>query len=439
MLVNPGGPGGSGVYLVKKAGRHLQDMVDHPDEPLQTLKDSSAKYFDILSFDPRGIGASEPTMKCFQGPSTSQPWGLRTMSEGIINSSDASLGRLWSMAHALGASCAANREEHDIKIYGSTASVARDMLEIVEKHGKWLDLEARKQLHQRSCWAPLSEQLPTQLEHLRYRPYEEKIRYWGFSYGSFLGSTFAAMFPDRIERLILDGVVDAPDYLKTLWTDNLIDTEKDMQSFYDSCAAAKPGKCALATKDDKPGDIKAKIDAILAKLWHNPLPVIGKAPEVISYSDVKNLLFSALYTPIGSFPYMANLLSEIEGGNGTNFAKLLRPYHTYSCPSGAERVNSMFKPLRNESTALNEYDTYAIACGDGDPQTNNTIEDFDAYWQQLQSLSPTIGPMWAEVRLACTAWALRPLYRFTGPYDANTSHPILWIGNTADPVTPLRS
>ena len=362
------------------------------------------------------------------------------MSEGIINSSDASLGRLWSMAHAIGASCAANRNENNIMMYGSTASVARDMLEIVERHGKWRDLETGKLLRRRNCLTPITQSLPDRLQHLRYRPNEEKILYWGFSYGSFLGSTFAAMFPDRIERLTLDGVVDAPDYLKTLWTDNLVDTEKVMQSFYDSCSAAGPDRCALAIKGAEAADIQARVNRILTKLWHNPLPVVGTIPEVISYSDVKNLIFASLYTPLGSFRYVAILLSEVERGDGTNFAKLLQHYHVFSCPSTtANTERTIAKPLRNDSNTLNDHAQHAIACGDGDPQTNMTIESFDEYWQHLQSLSPSIGPMWSQFRMACAGWTLRPLKRFTGPYEANTSHPILWIGNTADPVTPLRS
>ncbi|KAL9078396.1 MAG: hypothetical protein Q9157_002691 [Trypethelium eluteriae] len=325
-------------------------------------------------------------------------------------------------------------------MYGSTASAARDMLELVEKHGKWRDLEARKQFRQGSCRAPVPGEFPAELQHLQYKPGEEKILYWGFSYGSFLGSTFAAMFPSRIKRLALDAVVDAPDYLKQLWTDNLIDTEKVVQSFFETCAAAGPDKCSFTSKGAKPADLKAKLEGLLAKLWHNPLPVTGEIPEVVSYSDIKNLMFASLYTPVDSFPYMANLLSDIDRGNGTAFAKLLRPYHSVSCPSSStDEIGKVSEPLYNESGLSSVYATPTIACGDGDPQTNMTLKAFDEYWQQLQTLSPSMGAIWSEVRLTCSAWAIRPLYRFTGPYEANTSSPILWIGNTADPVTPLRS
>ena len=54
ILLNPGGPGGSGIGLLLGAGRHISDALD----------DSDGKYFDLMSFDPRGIGLTEPGVHC---------------------------------------------------------------------------------------------------------------------------------------------------------------------------------------------------------------------------------------------------------------------------------------------------------------------------------------------------------------------------------------
>ena len=70
------------------------------------------------------------------------------------------------------------------------------------------------------------------LEALKYKPNQEKILYSGGSYGTYLGLAFAAMFPDRIHRFRVDGLVDADDYRKVLWTSNLRDTEKELHQFY---------------------------------------------------------------------------------------------------------------------------------------------------------------------------------------------------------------
>lgn len=54
------------------------------------------------------------------------------------------------------------------------------------------------------------------------------LQYLGFSYGTFLGNTFGSMFPDRVKRMVLDGVVDATDYTAQGWITNLQDTDKVM-------------------------------------------------------------------------------------------------------------------------------------------------------------------------------------------------------------------
>ncbi|KAK0886986.1 hypothetical protein LTR02_017643 [Friedmanniomyces endolithicus] len=158
------------------------------------------------------------------------------------------------------------------------------MLEIVERHGEWRETEARRLL---GCVTNVPSTL-------LYKPEEEKIQYWGFSYGTYLGNTFAAMFPDRVGRLIVDGVVDAYDYKKSLWSDNLLDTEKDLQGLYYHCARAGYPACALANKTSvtTAKGVENRVLNITYSLYHNPLPVISPSPEVITYSDVKNLIFA---------------------------------------------------------------------------------------------------------------------------------------------------
>lgn len=307
VLVNPGGPGGSGVSLLLNSGANLQNIVDAPtaSDSNDPTTDTHGKNFDIISFDPRGVARSTPGVYCFADQASSESFGLRMMGEGIIGSSDAAFGRLWSMTSAIGQSCSRLIDGPDIKEYVNTASAAHDMLNIVEQHGLWRQREAARVLstapscRQRTSVKSSSPDVP---ERLKYKNGAEKIQYWGFSYGTYLGATFASLFPDRIERLVIDGVVDAYDYNKGLWSDNLMDTEKDMDSFYDNCARVGYPACALAGHNSTPGDIKDKVANITQSLYHNPLPVVGPNAEVIEYSDVKNLIFGALYSPVQSYP-----------------------------------------------------------------------------------------------------------------------------------------
>ncbi|OCL08454.1 hypothetical protein AOQ84DRAFT_293120, partial [Glonium stellatum] len=220
ILINPGGPGGSGVEFAVLAGVYLQQLVDSLEPPdSHPAENSTAKYYDIIGFDPRGIGKTSPLALCYDTGPVSWSWMLRELSEGILGSSDAALGRLWSMNEAVGDTCYRTTEGgDDIKQFITTASVARDMVELIEKHGEWKQAEAQRLLSQASASSAQSRktghcQPPNLPPHLLYKPGEEKLQYWGFSYGTFLGATFAAMFPARVSRLVLDGVVDAADYL----------------------------------------------------------------------------------------------------------------------------------------------------------------------------------------------------------------------------------
>lgn len=173
VFINPGGPGGSGIWFVTHLARHYQTIV--------------GDNHDIISFDPRGVGKTWPLMDCWGNEQNRRVWdvvkskiGTLDAHEGVVSSaftnamaeSRQCARTMGGGAHAgLGASSDAERKvkEAGIGRFVSTANVARDMLEIAEKLG------------------------------------EEKVKYWGFSYGTVLGTTFAAMFPDKIERMVNDG------------------------------------------------------------------------------------------------------------------------------------------------------------------------------------------------------------------------------------------
>lgn len=177
VLHNPGGPGSSGVVFVLGTGRVLQEIVGS-EEGLQ---------LDHISFDPRGVAFSSPRMECFDSPQYERLWQARVEEEGVYSSSDAAFGRIWSMAAAQSGSCSLPLENKtaDVRQYVNTAFVARDMLEIVERHGEWRDAQARRLLknkrgHHTRDRSMVDTAGASVSAALKYRPGEEKVNYWGF-------------------------------------------------------------------------------------------------------------------------------------------------------------------------------------------------------------------------------------------------------------------
>ncbi|KAF2648701.1 hypothetical protein K491DRAFT_698718 [Lophiostoma macrostomum CBS 122681] len=434
ILINPGGPGGPGALAARLEGKQLQTIVDSPDDP-SLIKDpveintSSSKYFDIIGFDPRGVGETRPLSSCIPDGAAQWSWGLREASEGIIESSDAALGRLWSMNQAWGTSCSrtmASEDGPDIKQYMTTAFVVRDMVEIIERHAEFVSKKAADSSEvgnsRRSrCNIP---------EIATYKPGTAQLQYIGFSYGTYLGATFASMHPERVGRVILDGVVNSDDYNYSLGNGSLVDTEKAMKSFYTFCLLSGPDACPLTTSADSLSDIESRVQSIIQSLYHNPIPLASEhGPEVLTFTDLKLVIFSALYQPQLAFPIVAKLLAAVEARGGPMldlFAEQAQEAHIYQCSTG----------LRY---SFLDVAVWAILCADGEDVSSETIREFQEYWNLLNKISPTSGSVWTINRLKCAHWKIRPTYRYKGRFGGNTTHPILWLSNTADPVTPLRS
>ncbi|KAF2001202.1 hypothetical protein P154DRAFT_490584 [Amniculicola lignicola CBS 123094] len=434
MLINPGGPGGAGTLLALGWGRDLQIIVDSADNPhcvgdWNSKKASTAKYYDIIGFDPRGIGMTEPSATCLPS-SSAWSWRLREQEEGILGSSDAALGRLWSMSHAYGESCKRGMEDGpDIKQYMSTASVARDMLEIAEKHAEYNAKTVTDLLATRST----QETHEVNPEVSIYKRGDVKLQYWGFSYGTYLGYTFASMFPDRVGRVLLDGVVNSDDYNQGLGNGSLRDAEKDRKTFYTWCSSSGPEACPLTTDNSTAEDIETRVRKIVQSTLHHPVAIPSDTgPEILTFSDLVAVIFRSIYEPRSSFPILASLLAALEANDQETleiFTEGLKYSHVYSCPiDGGET-----------GYTLNDVPQNAILCSDSEDLTGEDIDSFREYWSLLDSISETSGGIWAMLRMRCASWKIKAVHRFEKQFGGNTSYPILFISNTADPVTPLRS
>ncbi|KEF61897.1 uncharacterized protein A1O9_03469 [Exophiala aquamarina CBS 119918] len=447
ILVNPGGPGGSGTDILISSGKSLQGLVD------------SEKHFDILSFDPRGVKYTTPNVACFNDDAARQAQIILGIGAGGLDRFPDALNVKWGLDQGLGQLCQYSGDFEDgsnIRQYVSTALVARDMLEIVDRLDEHLKIELRTA-------NPLAV---NQQQKLTKDPKEDVplLNYWGLSYGTYLGNTFASMFPERVGRIILDGVVDADDYAATGWTSNLRDNAKTWSKFFEYCFEAGP-KCAFYEPSNKsPNDIRARVDAFLEKLKEEPIPLIVAGNSVLlTHYILRISLHTSLYFPNSFWPLLARWLQVLASGDLVTASSIIetgelwqhRKHRGFS-PSlppipnllglGTVSLEDSGEPFQFGYTWQTEA-SVSILCGDGDDITARTKANHTNYLALLESQSELSAPIWAEITLHCIhwPWSLRPSSknRFNGPFRSKLSDynprgsPLLFIGNTADPVTPV--
>lgn len=212
IITNPGGPSGPGVNFMLRDSELLQRTVDINDDK----NGSGGRHYEILSFDPRGVGLTEPSADCYSGDrfARGSAWwadrGLGAVGEmgqdggrGDLDTVRRAMARAEGFGKLCEAKNAAAGKDGGIWGFMSTSSVARDMVAIVDK----LD-ELRKENAERSN-ATSGAGNDTSAVGADPTP---RIQFWGFSYGSALGNYFASMFPGRVGRIILEGVENVDNY-----------------------------------------------------------------------------------------------------------------------------------------------------------------------------------------------------------------------------------
>ena len=398
--------------------------------------------------DPRGINNTTPRISCFPDMLSRDVWKLQSRAEGIIGTSEHSLENLWARASALGEGCSemassSKSPEAKIAFHMNTASFIRDIVEVIEQHGKWRQEEAQRTLAQvEDKPADKQAQMAANVtSRTQWRKGEEQLLYWGLSYGTVVGATFAAMQPHRVARAVIDGAADTLDYYRGEWLKNLQDTDAVFESFWEHCDRAGPDLCALYTAGGQ-REVKQRLQRILASLEDNPIGIAGHgsiAPDLITYSDLLRTIRTAVYAPLQYWPRLAALLVDIESRNGTSFAMLKKQELQVSVPPDQCVEAPPYTPYCAipPNQQLDETQT-AILCSDRNTTYDLDRSGFAAYAAKLKDQNRLLGPSMAQVRLGCAQWNLRPKWRFPGPFAGETAHPMMIVGTARDPVTPIR-
>jgi pimeloyl-ACP methyl ester carboxylesterase len=236
------------------------------------------------------------------------------------------------------------------------------------------------------------------------------------------------MYPEKVGRLVIDGVYDANDYRTTQWQSNLEDTDAVIFSFFEFCHQAGPLKCPLYAHTV--AEIQQRVNTIVETLSSAPIPIpfLSKGPVVLTKKMFDMLVFTSAYSPLTMFKVIADGLVAIETYNLTTLANITETFLDTPVECNCKETT----PWLASTEAF-----YAIACGDGD-EVPDGPGDYDAYFAKLAAKSSFASQMWGIHRLQCAQWKIRPKSRFVGPLAGNTSHPLLILSPSFDPVCPLK-
>ncbi|MGZ5400226.1 MAG: alpha/beta hydrolase [Nocardioides sp.] len=368
VFVNPGGPGASGVGMV----------LDGFGEFLGTQLDGR---FDIVGFDPRGVAASDPLhcfaseddLDAFLSPLPVFPYRLSQYRPYF---------RAWA---GLGPECRDDRQQ--IAAHMNTADVARD-----------LDL-------------------------LRQAVGDRKLTYVGFSYGSYLGNTYANLFPGKVRALVIDGVLDP-----RLWASgqqirsDRVATQKEFEEFLRLCDDARR-ECAFWTHKGS------------ARRWERLARTIRRDP--LELPDGTLYTYDFLITDAAFAMYAPEVWDGPDGAAALldSLADAVLAKHRRAATNVARLRSALVELLTapgGEATYDNGLDAYyGNQCADTQyPRAFPTWRAIDRYARA----GSRFGPFWWWSNAGCARWPVNA-DRYVGPWTARTSAPVLVVGNYFDGVT----
>ena len=356
LLVNPGGPGGSGYDFIK-------DSLDYAaDDTLQAS-------FDVVGFDPRGVGRSS-AVACYDSSEMDEyVYGLTTAERGT----DAWIAEVAASSDAFAAACA----EQTGPLLGTvdTQSAARD-----------LDL-------------------------LRAVLGDTQLNYLGFSYGTYLGATYAELFPDKVGRLVLDGAVDPSTSNFEVTKTQAVGFENALRAYLTDCLAGED--CPFRGSVDS---AMTTIGALLRSVDASP----------ITATDGRQLGGNALLTAIiyplyqaTAWPQLSIMFDTVLHGSADSAFQFADAYN------GRDADGNYTDNSTESFMAINCID-YAY---NADPTSMR------AEAAELEAAAPVIGQFMSFGDIGCANWP----HKFTGErteIHADGAAPILVVGTTNDPATP---
>jgi len=261
LVINPGGPGASAVEFVRTAARTMPSVLQD--------------RFDIVGFDPRGVGRSD-AVDC---QADMRRYYALDFSPDDETERDALVAGVQQFVDA----CV--RNEGDRLRFVSTDHTVRD------------------------------------LDALRAALGDERLTYLGFSYGTYLGAKYAEVYPDRVRALVLDGAIDPSIGAEDLQVEQAVGFEGVLDAFLRWCARST--RCAF----HRGGRTAVEFDRLRARVDREGLPVPGTRPaRRLSPTEFELGLAAILYEGREGYAFLGEALDAADGGDGTAMAELSDSY-----------------------------------------------------------------------------------------------------------------
>ncbi|EON60795.1 hypothetical protein W97_00004 [Coniosporium apollinis CBS 100218] len=222
------------------------------------------------------------------------------------------------------------------------------------------------------------------------------------------------MFPDRMDKLVLDGVLNAHQYYNGYETEQVAAVDGTFEGFLAGCVAA-PDNCALASGNKTVADLKVAMSDLFDTLKWNPIPFNG---TIVDYSSVRTTIYSTLYVP-PYWPRLSNCLNDLLNGDPAAFVQ-----YAAERAAGEGEQDQAFSGIR---------------CGDKSVRASSASELVPVY-DELGRRSKWLGDAVSNMFQDCAQWRFQAKERYEGDFsNIRTKTPLLFIGNSFDPSTPLVS
>ncbi|MBZ4318224.1 alpha/beta hydrolase [Streptomyces huiliensis] len=355
LLVNPGGPGGSAIgYLQGHVAAKYPSSV-------------RARY-DLVAVDPRGVGRSTPVTCLSDGEMDGYAQSDPTPQNSVETR------RFVANLKKFANGCAARAGR--VLRHVSTVEAARDM------------------------------------DVLRALLGDEKLHYVGASYGTFLGATYAELFPSRVGRLVLDGALDPSLDQERVNREQAAGFQTAFTAFARDCA--RHTDCPLGTRG--PEDAGNRLRSFLAKVDAHPLPT-GQ-PRRLTEGLATTGVIAAMYDE-AAWPALRKALALAAADNGSVLLALSDAYYE-------RNAKGSYSNLMAANAAVN--------CLDAPPAFHGP-DDVRQALPAFRKASPVLGEVLAWASLSCAYW---PTHATGHPHriTARGAAPILVVGTTRDPATP---